>query len=225
MDTFLAFLNENTGALTVIFTAIVTLATVVYAVLTAALVKETRQMRQAQTEPHVDVSFKMRDETLGFLDIAVRNIGIGPAYDIHFSIHQVAGDLVAAGLMKELKEIHFLQSGVRYISPGQELKSFFTSMYERYDAKLVSQISIEITYKNAVGSNFKENFLLDFSELKGITRIGEPPLLTIAKHVKKLSEEFDKVTSSGRLRVDTFTSEDRRSEQLERQRRLDESRK
>ncbi len=46
MNEILDFLNENAGALTVIFTAVVTLSTVAYATLTRVLVSETRKMRR-----------------------------------------------------------------------------------------------------------------------------------------------------------------------------------
>lgn len=224
METFLDSLNKNSGALTVIFTGIVTLATVVYAVLTAALVKETRQMRQAQTEPRIDIGYRMRDEVFGFLDIATRNIGLGPAYNIEFSFSQVAGDPDASGLIRELEEIGFLRSGIKYLSPGQELKTFFTSTFERFEAKIASQISVKVTYKNAAGHKFEETFVVDLSELRGITRVGEPAASTIAKHIEKISRTFDGVAANGRLIVDVYTSEDRRSEQAEREARYEEIR-
>ena len=47
----LEFLNENRGAFAVAFSAVVAIATIVYAILTWRLVSETRKMRVAQTEP------------------------------------------------------------------------------------------------------------------------------------------------------------------------------
>lgn len=54
MQQFLDWLNENGGALSVLFAAVVMIATVVYARLTAKLVDETRFLRKAQTEPRID---------------------------------------------------------------------------------------------------------------------------------------------------------------------------
>lgn len=56
MGDLLAFLNANSGALNVIFTGVVTIATAVYAVLTWKLVSETRQMREVQTEPKIEIT-------------------------------------------------------------------------------------------------------------------------------------------------------------------------
>ncbi len=73
----LEFLNKNAGALTVIFTAVVTLSTVVYAILTAALVKETRRMRQAQTEPKIEITLRPSDEWINLIRLHLKNIGLG----------------------------------------------------------------------------------------------------------------------------------------------------
>lgn len=87
----LDFLNQNAGALTVIFTAVVTLSTIVYAILTAVLVAETRRMRQAQTEPKIEVTIRPREEMINLIHVYVKNIGLGPAYDISFDITAEAG--------------------------------------------------------------------------------------------------------------------------------------
>lgn len=62
MDDLLKFLNDNSGALSVIFTGVVTLATAVYAALTWQLVSETRRMRKVQTEPKLEITLRSIDE-------------------------------------------------------------------------------------------------------------------------------------------------------------------
>lgn len=57
----LDFLNKNSGALTVLFTAVVTISTVIYSVLTGKLVSETKRMRRVQTEPKIEVTIKSFD--------------------------------------------------------------------------------------------------------------------------------------------------------------------
>ncbi len=54
----IAYLNSNAGALTVIFTAVVTISTVAYAILTRNLVLETKKMREVQTEPRIEISIQ-----------------------------------------------------------------------------------------------------------------------------------------------------------------------
>lgn len=85
------FLNGNSGALTVIFTAVVTISTVVYACLTYVLVKETRLMRQVQTEPKIEITARSMEFAIHILRLHVRNIGLGPALNVKFKPRVVEG--------------------------------------------------------------------------------------------------------------------------------------
>ena len=75
-DNIVQFLNQNSGALTVIFTAVVTISTLVYAVLTAVLVSETKKMREVQTEPKVKITLRPLESAVNIvrLNSACRRI-------------------------------------------------------------------------------------------------------------------------------------------------------
>lgn len=135
MERMLDFLNQNSGALTVIFTAVVTISTVVCAVLTALLVAETRRMRQVQTEPKVEVIVKSREEWISFIHVYVRNIGLGPAYDIAFDIVAETGGEGARALIDDFTKANFFQTGLKYLGPGQEVVSGYTRMTEQFEEK------------------------------------------------------------------------------------------
>ena len=217
MSEVLTFLNENSGALTVIFTGIVTLSTVVYALLTGVLVKETRKMRHAQTEPRIDVIHRPRDEWIALIDVAVKNIGLGPAYDVQFDIFPLTGGETAEKLVAELKEKNFLHNGLKYLSPGQEIASFFTNANEDFDAKMKSQVLINVSYRSATGTKYNNEYLIDLSELKGMQRIGEPPLYKISKNIEAIKKDIGHFASGfRRLKTDVFTSEDRERAEEER---------
>jgi len=172
----LAFLNQNSGALTVIFTGVVTLSTVVYAVLTVVLVVETRKMRQAQTEPRVEVTIKPRDEWISLLHVHVRNIGLGPAYDISFIIEAETGGDGAKTLIEDFTRTQFFKTGLRYLGPGQEVVSDYSPMVERFEEKLESVLTFEVRYRTATGKRYENRYRLDFSEFKGRTQLGKPHL-------------------------------------------------
>lgn len=217
MSEALTFLNQNSGALTVIFTGIVTLSTVVYALLTGVLVNETRKMRHAQTEPRVDVIHRPRDEWIALIDVAVKNIGLGPAYDIQFDISPLAGGETAEKLVAELKEKNYLHNGLKYLSPGQEIASFFTNANENFDAKMKAQVLIKVSYKSATGTKYDNEYLIDLSELKGMQRIGEPPLYKISKNIEEIKKDIGHFASGfRRLKADVYTSEDRERAEEER---------
>lgn len=140
----LEFLNQNSGAFAVIFSAIVAFSTVIYAILTWKLVSETRKMRKVQTEPKVSVIIQPREEWINFIDMIIQNIGLGPAYNIKFEVNPDFE--YAKG--KFLSELGFMKNGLKYLAPNQKLQFFLTSMTENSEEKakklLKSRLFIKI---------------------------------------------------------------------------------
>ena len=223
MEEFINFINQNSGTLLVIFTAIVALSTVVYALLTFALVRETSKMRSAQTEPCIDITYEPRNEWLKLIDIAIKNIGLGPAHDIKFDITPLTKDEITIELIKELKEKHFLSSGLNYLSPGQEISSFFISTDTKFEGKMASRILIKASYKNAIGKKYSNEYTINLSELEGIIKIGQPPpLYKIAKDIEAIKDEIKYLTSGfKRLNTNIYTSEDKQKEKTEPKKHLE----
>lgn len=214
----LDFLNQNSGALTVIFTAVVTFSTVVYAVLTAVLVAETRRMRQVQTEPKVEVIIKHREEWISLIHVYVRNIGLGPAYNISFDISAEAGGEGAQALIGDFTEVNFFKTGLKYLGPSQEQVSGLSQMTEKFDQKIQSVLVFNVRYQGATGKKYREEFRLDFSEFKGRSQIGKPHLYAIAQHLEKMQSDFHHLaTGFRRIKTDVFDSEDREQETKERE--------
>ncbi|SRR6266496_396393 len=209
----LEFLNQNSGALTVIFTAVVTISTVVYAVLTAVLVAETRRMRQAQTEPKVEVVIEPREEWISLFHVYVRNIGLGPAYDISFEIIAEKGGDGARALIDDFTKANFLKTGLTYLGPGQELASDLSQMTEKYDQKIESVLVFDVHYRGATGRRYQDKYRLDFCEFKGRTQIGKPHLYAIAQHLEKIQSDLHHVmTGFKRMKVEIYDNEDREQE-------------
>ena len=210
------YLNQNSGALTVIFTGVVTLSTVVYAVLTAILVTETRKMRQAQTEPKVQVIVKPWDEWINIVHIYVRNIGLGPAYNISFNASAEAGGEGAQALIADFTKANFFRIGLKYLGPGQEIAPGYSQMTKEFDKKVESILVFTVQYQDATGKKYQESFRIDFSEFKGLTRIGKPHLYAIAQHLEKMQSDFHNLaTGFKRVQADIYNSEDREEEQKE----------
>jgi len=204
-------LNTNAGALSALFSGVVTVATVVYAWLTANLVEETRQMRQVQTEPRIQVTYRVSEQWINFLDISIRNIGLGPAYDITFAIRSETESTGATELLARLNQLASFSRGLVYLGPAQEFSSFWTSLVEGDSSKVDSRIVITCTYRSVTSARYMHDCVIDLSELKGSSRIGEPPLQKLAKQVEQLSKDVRHI-SQGRIKVDMYTAQDRDSE-------------
>ena len=200
----------------VIFTGVVTLSTVVYAILTALLVAETRRMRQAQTEPRVEVIIKPREEWISLIHVYIRNIGLGPAYDISFDISAESGGEGAEALIEDFTRAQFFKTGLRYLGPGQEMVSDYSQITEKFEQKIESVIIFVVQYRSTTGKHYKERYRLDFSEFKGRTQIGKPHLYAIAQHLEKIQQDFNRLaTGFNRIKADVYNSEDREKERKE----------
>lgn len=212
----LDFLNQNSGVLTVIFTGVVTLSTVVYSVLTGLLVAETRRMRRAQTDPRVEVIIKPREEWINLVHICIRNIGLGPAYEISFKISAETEGEGVKSLIRDFTRAQFFTTGIRYLGPGQEVLSDYSRMTEKFETKIDSVIIIVVRYKGSTGKDYVDKYRLDFSEFKGRTQVGKPHLYAIAQHLDKIQQDFSRLaTGFNRIKVDVFTIEDREKEEKE----------
>lgn len=226
MSELVTFLNANSGVINLVFAGVVAASTAVYAWLTARLVSETRRLREAETEPRIEVFYRPRDEWISLIDIVVKNIGSGPAYDLSFRWTANTDSKGGASLTERLAAIKGLNTGMAFLGPGQEFCSFWTSMTEHFDEKLETQITISSRYRSPSGRVNEQQHIVDLSELKGVERIGEPPLLKIAKNFEKLQSDLHRVaTGFQKLQVDVFTQNDRERERKEWQEEREQLRK
>lgn len=222
MSDVLVFLNKNSGALTVLFTAIVTLSTVAYVLLTATLVSETRRLREVQTEPKINIAFRPREEWINFIDLEIKNIGQGPAYNIQFNVTAETDSEANKNLVADLLKINMIRHGLRYLSPERGFCSFFTSMADGFNDKKVARFNVVITYESALKKRYKETFVLDFSELVGLLQLGEPPIHKIANKLEAMERDLHNIASGWkRFGVDVYSAKDRAEERAETKARLE----
>jgi hypothetical protein len=180
-------------------------------------------MRQAQTEPKVEVIIKPREEWISLIHVYVRNIGLGPAYDISFNITAEKGGEGAQALIDDFTKANFFKTGLKYLGPGQELVSDLSQMTEKFEQKIESVLVFNVCYRGATGKPYQEKFRLDFSEFKGRTQIGTPHLYAIAQHLEKIQNDFHSLaTGFKRIKADVYDSEDREQERREREERRNE---
>jgi hypothetical protein len=221
MSDILDQLNKNSGALSAVFSGVVTVATVFYAWLTAKLVKETRQMREVQTEPRIQVTYRISEHWINFLEISVRNIGLGPAHDIQFKVSGETDLPGTAELIEQLMKLACFQNGLVYLGPNDEYFSFWTSLVEGDQTKMDSRLIVDVTYRSFSGTLYHHDCVINLSDLKGSRRIGQPPLITIAKQLEALAKDIHNITTGlQKTKVDVYTRVDRDEEQRQWEERL-----
>lgn len=181
----LSFLNSDN--ITLIFSGVVAVSTVIYALLTWSLVSETKRMRKAQTNPFVSVISEPSEQWINLTDLVIRNIGLGPAYDIKFRItpdfEYVCG--------KFLSNVRVMKDGIPYLAPGQEIRFQLTELIVDYDKKIKSPFCIYTIYKNYNKENFEEPFNIDLSVWDQLI-VGPSDIHRIADSVVKIANNMKK---------------------------------
>jgi hypothetical protein len=171
-------------------------------------------MRKAQTDARVSISLSVSEKWVNFIDLIVRNEGVGPASDIQFEINVVNPEECDKKLLETINKFGFLKRGIPYLSPGQAVKSFLTSMADNYEQKLKTVIEVKIKYKTSSGEHTEEQYLLDFSVFEGLLTLGTPPLHSIASSLEKIEINIGHLSSGfNRLKVVLYTQIDIEAEE------------
>ena len=82
----LDLLNKNAGALNVLFAMVAAVSMAFYVILICSLVKETKKLREAQTEPKISIILQISRVGIHCIDLVIKNIGLGPAYNVKFEV-------------------------------------------------------------------------------------------------------------------------------------------
>jgi hypothetical protein len=191
----LKVLNENAGALNVLFTMFVAAATVAYAILTYSLVKETKKLREAQIQPKLSVTIKQREEGFHLIDMVIENIGAGPAYNIQFIVKSVFAD--PRGML--LSDMNIFRNGLSYLGPRECRQFFLANTLEKdfFEAKAANPLELDVTYFDALNKNYTGSFQIDLSSLKGPSHITPRPMTTslagIEDNTKHIADELQRL--------------------------------
>lgn len=189
--------SENQALVTLLFTGLVAISSGVYATLTWWLVSETRKMRKVHTEPRLSIIFSSHDTEPGIGRLRIQNIGLGPAYDISFSISAEESSVAATELLGDFTTARFLEKGVNYLAPNQSLYSGVTSFYQdNGQAKLKVVLLIKLNYYSTTRDEYKEPFRIDFSQLLGTGNLGRPPLYLIADSIKNIEKSVGNIANN-----------------------------
>ena len=196
------FLNNNNGSIIAILTFILAIITGIYAYLTWRMVKETKRMREIQSEPNISIFYRSKEEYISLIDIVIKNIGQGPAHNLKFEVNP---DFKYSD-EKNISELNLFKRGLKNLPPNQELVFFLNSLVAMLDKKLCLSFDMIVKYEDASGKKFKSIYNIDLSEVMGLRHVGEPPLKKIADQAEKLVNEIRKLYSHyPQMKVITYT--------------------
>jgi hypothetical protein len=196
------------------FSGLVALSTLVYAVLTWKLVTETRRMREAQTEPKVSVFVELNDHVSRGVDLVIRNVGQGPAFDIRFAFQ---GDPAVFADDCPLDQLPIIKNGLSYLAPNQTFRFMLGVLVGQYfERAMRSSWSFDVTYGNEAGRSRRDSYTVDFSQFAQLYVGGRAPLHRIERHLEALQRDVHHLTTGfSQLRVITQTAQEARREMEE----------
>lgn len=153
--------------LQIIFSGVVAASTVVYAVLTWKLVKETKMIRKFQIKPDVRIYFERGEANDKLLFIIVENQGFGAALNVKFrvikNLKSYPGeyfDIVGKGVFKH---------GIVSLYPNQKHRYFVLAIEKaNYDKVIEESLIIKTTYQDITNKKFDFEFNLPVGETVGI---------------------------------------------------------
>lgn len=151
MSSAIDFLNSNSGALMVVFTGVVTVSTVAYALLTRKLVQETILLREAETEPSLSVHITPSERYINVDELVIQNHGRGTALDITWDVEPPPDSLKDHGV--RLDSLALLK-GLAQLAPGQRLRTFFGTSMDLLKEPVCPDVIITARYRSISGKPF-----------------------------------------------------------------------
>ena len=186
------------------------IATVAYAILTVVIVKETIRLRKVQTDPEIVLYLQPEERSPNFLDIVVKNVGSGAAYDLVWDFDR-SSRLGSDGKFG-ISQIKFFD-GIKYFAQGQEFRSFFASNNELFSEPAASAMKIQVFYRTDDGRKGKREFIIDPQVFYGRMWIGQPD---VSESLKLIQRDISLIGSGfHKLGVKVYDKQDRVNERKE----------
>ncbi len=194
MHELIEFLIKYSGSLTAISSIIVAVCTAIYAYLTVHLVRETKRLREAQTEPLIEIRYELSEYNCNIVYLVVRNIGAGPAYNLRFSWDLKCPEDIkkeSSKILTHLEETRALKDRMEYLGPGQKFSTLLSAALREIDTELKIEFNCE--YDTYNGIRKKKSYVLDLSELRGIS-YATHPLWKISESLENIHKDIKSIT-------------------------------
>lgn len=206
---------DLSNILLLVFSGLVAVSTVFYALLTLKLVTETRRMREVQTEPRISIRPELAENVgHGGIELVIRNEGLGSAQNIRFEFQ---GDPTYFELSGPIDQLPVIKNGLQYLGPNQSFRFLLGWLFgEAFTRANQEPWVFEIQYENQVGSKKKDKFVVDFSQFSQLIVGGGPPLYKMEKHLEKLQRDVHNLmTGFTPMKVITQTKREAQEEMEE----------
>jgi hypothetical protein len=180
--------QKEYSMLSLIFSGVVAISTVVYAILTWKLVGETRKMRHGQIEPMIYIAIEHPKDEMDVLQLIVRNGGMGPAYNIKFDLKE---DFETLGGHK-LSDVGFIKMGIGCLGISGEFRTTI-AWADDLEKKASLKILIIVEYDDCTNLHYQRDVSVDLSEFMGIIYSRDSTTKEIARSLKEIQSDIQKL--------------------------------
>lgn len=171
------------------------LSTLVVAVLTLALVKENRLLRNAGSSPKVVAHFELHADGNGGLNMALSNVGTGPAFDVSFSFEKDDNDFKNYGIIADYAQT---RPAMTMIAQGEKISFLFAITYQLFkpkDPNISEQLKpfkVNVSWRTSGSSKMvSDTYVLDVAAYAGLPgMMNKPPLLKIADELAAIKKQI-----------------------------------
>ncbi|KJF94329.1 hypothetical protein C0W93_20895 [Photobacterium leiognathi subsp. mandapamensis] len=204
------------------------IATVAISVLTFILAKETWFLRLAQIaqmneirkeniQPNIGIQISSSRHALNLMNVKVSNKGRGIAKNIVFRFIDRNGKKLDRNnaVIDSFFQLNIFRNGISTLGIEQEFNSFLFSFLEIGNDIFDTYFILEVKFSDVADNQYKNEYIFDFSEYKGIRDIGTDPLCQMAKDLEKMQKFFTGLSGNKRINVNHFDNEDRMKERFE----------
>lgn len=190
-STLVGFLNCNQGVFSVLFSFLVAVSTVAYAILTRSLVTETKRLREVETEPLVVAYLALSQPWEPMFDFVVRNIGKGAAHDVRWDVAADEAELAQFGVFPEWRSPRKLS----FLAPEQELRFHFGSTFSVVKDPPntpMRPLKVVVFYSNDRATVRSSEFVLEPQQFYKVAFASQPKEKEIAAALKEISRALQK---------------------------------
>jgi hypothetical protein len=165
IDQFIEWLNKNSGAMTIIFSGLVALATLIYAILTGMMWFEMRYTNKRLERPNVNAIFETSSSYAPLTKLIIKNIGCVPVYELAISIDPL--DFPGLRPYKFLKDISLFHRSIPVLCESQEISTLLFSFLEIKETPFVDSIlTFKLSYKTPKGKTCQQSYSYDLAVYK-----------------------------------------------------------
>ena len=212
MDQLPGWANAAIAIVGAIGTLVTAVATFFLWRVTKTLARETTRMAEASAQPHVVATLSPNRWSMIHFDLHIDNTGNATAYDVVLAFDPP----LQSGEGRGALGVPFQKVSV--LKPGQGISSYLCE----YNVLKGKSFRVSISWKRTAASDERQHnqYNLSMADHDDVSRLGNEPILEIAKHMGKLEAGLSKVTRGARrAEIDVFTGTDRLHERRVNERR------